>query len=49
MYILHTHYFKCHELTNTKFLSLTLFNMTKKLELLMPAGDMEKLKFAYAY
>jgi len=23
--------------------------MTKKLELLMPAGDMEKLKFAYAY
>ena len=23
--------------------------MTKKLELLMPAGDMEKLKYAYAY
>jgi len=23
--------------------------MNKKLELLMPAGDIEKLKFAYAY
>lgn len=36
-------------LTNTKFYPLTLNIMTKKLELLMPAGDFEKLKFAYAY